>query len=803
MTILPDRTIDALRRRLGLSRRSRDAEAFEDALRAVNALGAEMSNASDEALRQLAESLRSQVRAGLSLDEAAVPVFALVREVAARTIGLRPYDVQLLGGLALHAGAVVQMSTGEGKTLAAVAPVSLHALTGCGAHVLTFNDYLARRDADWMGPIYRFLGLSVAYVQEGMPAAARRAAYAADVTYATAKEAGFDLLRDGLVVEPRDLVHRPLHMAVIDEADSILIDEARIPLVIAGITHEESIEPEHLAAIVRQLAPDQHYLVDREAQAAYLTDEGIDRVETLLDCGNLYAPKNLALLTELNAALYAATLLRRDVDYIVRRGQIEIVDEFTGRVVEDRHWPDGLQAAIEAKEGLNRSAEGRVLGQITMQHFVQQYQHLCGMTATAQAAADELFAVYGLPVLAVPPNRPCVRVDHPDVVFTRRDAKQRAVIAKVRHAHEQGRPILVGTLTVAESEALAAELAEAGIPCQILNAKRDDQEARIVAEAGKLSAVTISTNMAGRGTDIRLGGSDGAQEDQVSALGGLYVLGTNRHESQRVDDQLRGRAGRQGDPGTTCFFVSLEDELLQQSSVRELIPAGYRPRDQWAPIDNPMVQRQIARAQRLVEGRNTDIRQGLRAYSQIIEHQRRIVHEERQRILLGNDPPSTLRDRLPKQVAHVGDLIGSAAMADLERRLWLATIDSCWADHLATAAEIRDEIHLVAIGGLSPLEEFQRRVAHSFDEMRHGVEDRLVERFQNLVITKEEIDWGVMGLRGPSSTWTYLVHEDISADPIAATLISRRQIGFAVGAAMTGPLLMLWAVLARFRRRRA
>jgi preprotein translocase subunit SecA len=799
----PERTSNTLWQKLGFGRDTQDTEAFEDALRAVNALADEMRRASDEALRQLAESLRSRVRAGLSLDDAAIPVFALVREVAARTIGLRPYDVQLLGGFALHAGTIVQMSTGEGKTLAAVAPVALNALEGQGVHVLTFNDYLARRDAEWMGPIYRFLGLSVAYIQEGLPSVSRRAAYTADVTYATAKEAGFDLLRDGLVMEPGDLVHRPLHMALIDEADSILIDEARIPLVIAGITSEESIEPERLAAIVRKLTPDQHYVLDREAEAAYLTDEGIDRAEMLLACENLYAPESLALLTELNAALYAATLLRRDVDYIVRRGRVEIVDEFTGRVVEDRHWPDGLQAAIEAKEGLTRSAEGRVLGQITMQHFLQQYQRLCGMTATAQAAADELLAVYGLPVLSVPPNRPCVRVDYPDVIFTHREAKQQAVLAEVRQAHESGRPILVGTLTVAESEALAAELAGAGIPCQILNAKRDEQEARIVAEAGKLGAVTISTNMAGRGTDIRLGGSDGAEEGQVSALGGLYVLGTNRHESQRVDDQLRGRAGRQGDPGSSRFFISLEDELLQQSGVKDLIPARYRPPDQEASIDNPVIQRQVARAQRLVEGQNADIRQGLRAYSQIIEHQRRIVHQERGQILLGKERPTILRDQLPEQVAEAGDLIGSAAMADLERRLWLATIDSCWADHLAMAAEIRDEIHLVAIGGLSPLEEFQKRVAHSFEEARQGIEDQLVERFRNLTITKEGVDWGAMGLRGPSSTWTYLVHEDIYTDPIAATLVSRRQIGFAVGAAMTGPLLMLWALLARFRRRRA
>jgi preprotein translocase subunit SecA len=698
---------------------------------------------------------------------------------------------------------VVQMPTGEGKTLAAVAPVALNAFRGRGVHVLTFNDYLAGRDARWMGPVYRFLGLSVGCVQEGMTPPDRRAAYAADVTYTTAKEAGFDLLRDGLALRREDVVHRPLHMALIDEADSILIDEARIPLVIAGITSEESIQPERLAAIVRDLEPDRHLVVDRGAQRVHLTERGIDRVEALLNCGNLYAEENLPLLTELNAALYATILLRRDVDYIVRRGRVEIVDEFTGRVVEDRHWPDGLQAAIEAKEGLTRSAEGRVLGQITIQHFLQQYGHLCGMTATAETAAHELLEVYGLPVLVVPPNRPCIRIDHPDVVFSHHQAKQQAIIREVCQANEKGRPILVGTLTVAESEALAAELRRAGIRCQVLNAKRDDQEAQVVAEAGMPGAVTISTNMAGRGTDIRLGGSDVAEEDQVVALGGLYVLGTNRHESRRVDDQLRGRAGRQGDPGSTRFFISLEDDLLCQGGVKDLIPPHARPPRRQEPIDNGLIRRQIARAQRIVDGQNGDIRQGLRTFSQIIEHQRRIVYGERERILQGQERPTSLRSRIPERVAQVTTLIGSEAMDELERRLWLATMDTCWADHLAVAAEIREEIHLVAIGGLSPLEEYQRRVAHSFTETRNRVEERLLERFESLTVTEEGVDWDAMGLRGPSSTWTYLVDEEISADPLAATLISRRHVGFAVVAAMTGPLLMFWALLARLRRRRA
>ena len=774
---------------------------YQDTLMAVNALGAECINATDEELCKLARHLRARVLAGIPLSDVAVQVFALVREVASRTIRLRPFDVQILGGLALHEGKIVQMQTGEGKTLTAVAPVVLNALQGKGVHVLTFNDYLARRDAQWMGPIYRFLGLCVGFVQEGMLPEERRAAYRAEVTYVTAKEAGFDYLRDALAVEPGAVVHRPFNMALVDEADSILIDEARIPLVIAGNTQDQLGEPERLVTIVQQLVPDQHYVVDYEGRTAYLTDDGLDRAEELLGCGNLHTMENLPLLTELNAALYAAAFMRRDVDYIVRHGRVEIVDEFTGRVVEDRHWPDGLQAAIEAKEGLGRSREGKVLGQITLQHFLEQYQHLCGMTATALAAADELRAVYGLEVRVIPPNRACIRVDYPDIVFTHKEAKQRAIVEQVVQVHATGRPVLVGTLTVQESEQLATGLRKVGISCSVLNAKRDDQEARIVAQAGKLGAVTISTNMAGRGTDIRLGGSDGAEEDRVITLGGLYVLGTNRHESRRVDDQLRGRAGRQGDPGLSRFFISLEDDLLQHNGMDDLIPARYKPARQWNSVDNPMIRRQIAHAQRVVEGRNFDIRQALRSYSHIVELQRRIVYKERRRLLMGEERSEILRKRVPELYERVCGLVGIEAAVDLERRLNLYALDRCWADHLATAAEIRDGIHLVAIGGLSPVEEFQKRVAQSFEHTRHSVEDRIIERFTTLEVTADGINLDAVGLRGPASTWTYLMQDDALKDPIAAALLSRRHIGFAVNAALTGPFLILWMLLRRFQRR--
>ncbi len=776
--------------------------AYRDRLAAVNALGPEFRAASDDDLRQLAQQLGSRARAGASPNDVTVQMFALVREIASRTIGLRPFDVQILGGLALHEGKIIQMQTGEGKTLTAVAPVALNALQGKGVHVLTFNDYLARRDAEWMGPIYRFLGLRVGFVQEGMPSQERRAAFSADVSYVTAKEAGFDYLRDGLALEPDAVVHRPFNMALVDEADSILVDEARIPLVIAGNIQGQPGQPERLSELVRQLDPARHYVIDRERQSVHLTNDGLDRAEALLDSGHLHTVENLPLLTELHAALYAAALMQRDVDYIVRHDRVEVVDEFTGRVVKDRHWPDGLQAAIEAKEGLSHSAEGQVLGQITLQHFLQQYPRLCGMTATAETAASELLQVYGLQLQVIPPNRACIRVDYPDVVFTHKAAKQSALVKEIMRVHATGRPILVGTLTVEESEQLATSLRMAELDCNVLNAKRDDEEARIIAQAGKLGAVTISTNMAGRGTDIRLGGLDGAQEQQVIALGGLYVIGANRHESRRVDDQLRGRAGRQGDPGSSRFFISLEDDLLQRYGIDELIPPRYRPARQQEAVDNPVIRREIARAQRIIEGQNGDARQRLLSYSHLIEQQRRTVYQKRQRILLRDEQPEILRKQALEFYEQTCGLIGREAAADLERRMTLRVIDECWAEHLAAVADTREEIHLVSLGGRSPWEEFQKSVARAFMGLSGSIEERLLIEFKALQITPDGVNLDAAGLRGPSSTWTYLVEQDMRSDPLVAALASPRHIGFAAGAAATGALLMLWALAQRFQKRK-
>ncbi len=781
-----------------LSANSRELRRYEGQLEAVNALEAGLRQASETELREQARMLMERARAGASPDDARAEVFALVREVARREIGLRPFDVQVIGGLGLYEGKIVQMQTGEGKTLAAVSPVLLNALGGRGVHVLTFNDYLARRDAEWMGPVYRFLGLTVRFVEQGMGYAERRSAYQADVTYLTAKEAGFDFLRDGLAFDADELVQRPFHAAIIDEADSILVDEARVPLVIAGVVEQQQGEQNLIRSVVRQLEVGVHFATDEHRQNVYLTEDGANRAEELLGSRDLYAPANLQLLTELNLALHAEVLMRRDVDYIVRHERVEIVDDFTGRVVEDRHWPDGLQAAIEAKESVRPSEHGRVLGSITLQHFLGQYPHLCGMTATAESAAEELLNFYGLDLLVIPPNRPCIRTDHPDVVFTHQEAKRRALLAEIDEVHRAGRPILVGTLNVEESEGLAADLRAAGIDCNVLNAKRDDQEAQIVAQAGELGAVTISTNMAGRGTDIRLGGREGGGYEQVTALGGLYVIGTNRHESRRIDDQLRGRAGRQGDPGSSRFFISLEDELLVRCGIDDLIPERWRPAAQSEPVDNSVLHREIARAQRIVEGQNFDVRINLWRYSHFVEQQRRIIYGRRRPVLEGT-VPGVLQERVPAARERARRALGEAALHDLEKRLTLHAIDECWAEHLSTVTEIRDGIHLVEMAGLSPLEEFQKRALGSFDLALNTIDERIVDRFTALEISPDGVD--EMKLRGPSSTWTYLVDDHAFTDRMVAKLFSQRNIGFAAVAAFSGPLLILWALSRRLQRR--
>ncbi len=802
---------DPVRNSIGLRQRlahlqgssvERDLRAYEQLMAEVDHLEAEVGTLSDGELRVRARRLRDQVCAGTPLADARASIFALVREAAWRALGLRPFGVQVVAALALGRGTIVEMQTGEGKTLAAVMPASLHALTGRGVHVLTFNDYLARRDAEWMGPVYRLLGLSVEFVQQGMTSEERRRAYLADLTYVTAKEAAFDHLRDLLATDVGDLVHRPFHFALVDEADSMLIDEARVPLVIAGSIGRDTSSSPRLAELVASLVPGVHFDVDQYGRDVELTEAGFERIEDAMGCGRLHDAENYTILTELNCALHAQVLLRRDVDYLVRDGRIEIIDEFTGRVVPDRHWPDGLQAALEAKEGIERQPDGRILGSMTLQHFLRGYPRLCGMTGTAQDAAWELHELYGLDVIVLPTHRPMIRVDQPDVVFTHRDAKDQALVEEIRRVHASGRPVLVGTLTVEESERLAERLRSAGIVCEVLNAKHDEAEARIVARAGALGAVTISTNMAGRGTDIRLGGEDEADRALVAALGGLYVIGTNRHESRRVDLQLRGRAGRQGDPGESRFFVSLEDDLLVRYGIQGLIPPRWMPARRDEPIDSPVVGREIARAQRIIEGQNFEIRKTLWRYASVVEGQRQRVMDRRQALLHGREMPEVW-GRAPDRRATLVAAADEEAVRRAERAVMLFHIDRAWRDHLSRCADLREGIHLVSLGGRDPLTHFTTETLHAFGRMEDAIDDAVLDALDRVRASDGRLDLEGLGLRGPSSTWTYLVNDDPFRNQIGMMLTGPGRTTIAIySAALLTPLLLVWGLIDRFWRRR-
>jgi len=779
-----------------------DLRCYEPLLRAIGERECNLQSIQDQEIKSLSKSLILRVQDACELDDLLIEAYALVREAAQRVLLMRPFDVQLIAGIAMNEGKLAEMQTGEGKTLAAVLPAYLNGLVGKGVHILTFNDYLARRDAEWMGPIYDFLGLSVGCIQEGMSKAERQQAYLADVTYLTAKEAGFDYLRDSLCMTADDQVHRPFHYAIVDEADSILIDEARVPLVIAGAIPPPETDPYRLAAVARDLKLHVDFDTDEEGRNIALTEIGIDRAQGLLHNANLYAPENVLLLTQLNLALHAKELLRKDVDYIVQDGKVELVDELTGRVVEDRHWPDGLQTALEAKEGLRVQPQGRILGSITLQHFLRLYPKLAGMTATAQPAAEELKEFYGLNVAVVPPNRVCVRIDQPDVVFTHKEAKTNALVAEIAAVHATGRPILVGTSSVAESEELAVRLRGSGVCCEVLNAKTDELEAKIIAKAGALGAVTISTNMAGRGTDIHLGGDDQEEYEKVRALGGLYVIGTNRHESLRIDHQLRGRAGRQGDPGNSRFFVSLEDDLMLRYGINELIPAKLRPEKQDEPIDHPVIRTEIARAQRIVEGQQFEIRKTLRKYSLVMEEQRQIVQARRQGLLLGRAPSSLLKTHASDHYTRLLSTVGQAALQQAEALVTLSQIDQHWADYLAEIAQIREGIHLVRLSGQDPLDQFHQRANAAFFEMLRTTDKAIVETLLSVEITEQGIDLEKAGLKGPSSTWTYLINDD----PFEETMkVLIRNIGFAsVSASCLPCLLMLagWAIYQRYFKKR-
>jgi preprotein translocase subunit SecA len=655
----------------------------------INQRRAELAALSDD-------ELKSAGRAATELLE----VIAITAVVAARVLDLEMFDVQIQGALALAAGNIAEMQTGEGKTLAAVPAIVWYAKAGQGVHVMTVNDYLARRDAKWMGGIYDFLGLCVGYVQQGIPAEERRKAYACDITYATPNEIGFDHLRDALAMYPIEQVHRPFAAAVIDEADSILIDEARIPLVIAGGKEDQEPLAYRVDRVTRHLHRYHHFTLDEYERNIALTDAGIRAVENAFGCGNLFAEENLPLLTAVQDSLHARALLDRDVDYLVKDGAIESVDEFKGRIAQNRRWPAGLHTAIEAKEGLALKTQGRILGSVTLQNLIGLYPKVCGMTGTAATQMDEFRLIYGLEVEVIPTNRPVIRVDYPDELFNTKREKEAAVIEEIRRVHATGQPVLLGTRSVEESEQLSARLR--GIEHQVLNARHEEQEAAMVARAGERGAVTISTNMAGRGTDIKLG-------DGVAELGGLHVIGTNRHESRRIDNQLRGRAGRQGDPGSSRFFVSAKDDLFRKYA---------------SPLHSLD---DIEAVQRVVEGQNLDIRQFLHKYESVIEGQRQRIGGRRQDILTGATPSAS----------------------ELEQLVTLATIDDLWSEYLASITDLREGVQWLSYGGRQPLFEYLTAVDSLFQQLEARIAEEIPKRLADA--QEQGVD--------PSqrrATWTYL-----------------------------------------------
>jgi preprotein translocase subunit SecA len=684
-------------------------DAVRDQIDRINSLRASLAQRSERDLRNYTRDASGRLE-----------LMAAAAAVAARILGEEMFDVQLAGALALTEGRIAEMQTGEGKTLAAVPAVVCYARHGQGVHVMTVNDYLARRDAQWMRGIYEYFGLSVGYIQREMAAAERKRAYACDVTYATANEVGFDYLRDQLALYPEEQVHRAFSAAVIDEADSILIDEARIPLVIAGGDSDAASLPGRVDTVTRHFRRGVHFTIDEHGRNIALSDQGAREAEQAFRCGNLYEEQNLNLLCAIQDSLHAHSLLRRDVDYLVKEGVIESVDEFKGRIMQDRRWPAGLHSAVEAKEGVAQKKQGQILGSITFENLVALYPQFCGMTGTAATQAREFKEIYGMEIDVIPTNRPVIRVDHPDTLFASKQEKAEAVIDEIFRTHRSGRPVLVGTTSVEESEQLSRRLEAAGIPHHVLNARNEEQEAAIIARAGERGAVTISTNMAGRGTDIKLGAG-------VAEIGGLFVIGTNKHESRRIDNQLRGRAGRQGDPGASHFFISLEDDLLERYGS-----------------DEPLLRNDADAIQRMVEGQNLNIRQFLNKYESIVEGQRQLIQRRRQQILAGERP-----DGGDEDVGKQGQANAASRMPERERLIRLMTIDDLWSEYLAEIADYRSGIQWVSWSGRDPLHEYLINVDRMFRDLEIRVEDESMKRVAQAELT------GIMP-KQRGATWTYL-----------------------------------------------
>ncbi|MGD9364658.1 MAG: preprotein translocase subunit SecA [Desulfobacteraceae bacterium] len=639
------------------SKNERELRQLRPIVEAINALEPQMQSLSDAQLREQTTKFKEQINQGAGLDDLLPEAFATVREASVRALEMRHFDVQLIGGICLHRGRIAEMKTGEGKTLVATLPVYLNALTGRGVHIITVNDYLARRDSEWMGKIYNFLGLSVGNIIHGLDDPQRLEAYGADITYGTNNEFGFDYLRDNMKFDAQSLVQKDLHYAIVDEVDSILVDEARTPLIISGPAEKSTHLYYEVNNIIPRLKDEEHYTKDEKARSVALTEAGVAASEHLLKTDNLYDPSNIELLHHVNQALKAHTLFKRDVDYIVKDGQVVIVDEFTGRLMPGRRYSDGLHQALEAKENVRIENENQTLATITFQNYFRMYDKLAGMTGTADTEAAEFKKIYDLDVSVIPTNMPMIRTDYADVIYKTKKEKYEAVLDEIEALHEKGQPVLVGTISIDVSEQISKKLKKRGIKHSVLNAKNHEAEAEIIAMAGQEGAVTISTNMAGRGTDIKLG-------EGVTDVGGLHILGTERHESRRIDNQLRGRSGRQGDPGSSRFYLSLDDDLLRIFGGERISGImGRLGMEEGEPIEHGLISRAIENAQSKVEGHNFDIRKHLLEYDDVMNQQREVIYRQRRELLMGEDIHDTVLEMINEKAEEI-----AAAFAD-ERAL--------------------------------------------------------------------------------------------------------------------------------------
>ncbi len=736
-------------------KQSRDQKRSVTLIDRASSLAPEIQKLDDE---KLAHYVRTYAASAENKTDDYAEMLAGLREIAMRTLGLRPFDVQLQGALRLLEGDVVQMATGEGKTLSGALAAAGFALQGHRVHAVTVNSYLATRDAKWMAPLFNFLGLRVAAVAEADSAPLRRSAYAADVVYAPVNELGFDVLRDRSVTDVSQRVQSPADVILIDEADSVLVDEALVPLVLAG-SEPGKAPTGHITDIVRRLRAKDDYTVDEGRRNVFLTDRGAARVERLLGIDSLYNEEHVGTtLVQVNIALHAQELLQRDVDYIVRDGRVQLVDASRGRVADLQRWPDGLQAAVEAKEGLAVTEGGRILDSMTIQQLVGRYPIKCGMTGTAVSAGDQFREFYGLRVSVIEPNVPCIRVDHPDQIYATSEDVFDAVVAEVETVHATGQPILVGTRDVAESERLAEALVSRGIEVNVLNAKNDQVEAAIIAEAGRLGRVTVSTQMAGRGTDIQLGGSDHphAERDKVVELGGLYVIGVGRHRTERLDGQLRGRAGRQGDPGSSVFFVALDDDVITEGGAGEELSVTPEADGR---VTAAKAARFVEHAQRVTEATMLSIHTTTWKYNKLIGDQREILDERRLRLLETDLAWQELASQSPERAAELESL-DEDVKVHAAREIMLYHLDRAWSDHLVDLDDLRESVHLRALAKESPIDEFHRAAISAFKDLAAEAVAESKATFETVTIDAEGAHLAADGKGRPNSTWTYMVNDN-------------------------------------------